>query len=105
MAIADMPDFSHSANRSFSRAAPSSIEYSVCTCRWAKPALDRPVLEPPVLELRVLEPSEAAAMNTASFADVNDVAGIGHASRRPRRGVHETGPGEVTATQRRGLDR
>src|ERR1035441_10394802 len=23
----------HSANRSFSRAAPSSIEYSVCTCR------------------------------------------------------------------------
>ena len=28
-----MPWFLTSANRSFSRAAPSSIEYSVCTCR------------------------------------------------------------------------
>src|ERR1022692_2388615 len=33
MAIAGMPVRWHSANRSFSRAAPSSIEYSVCTCR------------------------------------------------------------------------
>src|SRR5215471_21113688 len=73
MAIAGMPDFSHSANRSFSRAAPSSIEYSVCTCRWTKPGPDPPVPATP----------EAAAMkSTASFA------GVGHASRRPRTVVH-----------------
>ena len=30
-----MPLAVTSLNMSFSRAAPSSIEYSVCTCRWA----------------------------------------------------------------------
>ncbi len=35
MAIAAMPSASHWRNMSFSRAAPSSIEYSVCTCRCA----------------------------------------------------------------------
>ncbi len=30
-----MPCLETSLNISLSRAAPSSIEYSVCTCRWA----------------------------------------------------------------------
>src|ERR1700745_2379038 len=30
-----MPRALTSLNRSLNRAAPSSIEYSVCTCRWA----------------------------------------------------------------------
>src|SRR5438067_687247 len=36
MARAGMPIRAASANRSFTRAAPSSIEYSVWTCRWVK---------------------------------------------------------------------
>jgi len=34
--MADMPVRSHASNSSFRRAAPSSIEYSVCTCRCTK---------------------------------------------------------------------
>jgi hypothetical protein len=36
MASAGMPIFADSANRSSSRAAPSSMENSVCVCRWTK---------------------------------------------------------------------
>src|SRR5215212_1833936 len=35
VATAGMPCRAASANRSSIRAAPSSMEYSVCTCRWA----------------------------------------------------------------------
>ena len=40
IAICGMPSPLHAANRSLSRAAPSSIEYSVCTCRCANGGLD-----------------------------------------------------------------
>ena len=39
VATAGMPIREASANRSSIRAAPSSIEYSVCTCRCTKESL------------------------------------------------------------------
>src|SRR3954447_3207583 len=36
--MASMPSSAVLANISPSRAAPSSMEYSVCTCRWTKPS-------------------------------------------------------------------
>src|SRR5690349_9178755 len=37
IAMASMPSSAVRANMSSSRAAPSSMEYSVCTWRWANP--------------------------------------------------------------------
>src|SRR5215472_6223158 len=43
-----MPRWLTSLKRSFSRAAPSSIEYSVWTCRWAYGAVVVPALAAPL---------------------------------------------------------
>ena len=40
IASAGIPIRAASVNRSFSRAAPSSMEYSVCTCRCTKESLE-----------------------------------------------------------------
>src|ERR671932_372200 len=42
--MASMPSSAVRANISPSRAAPSSMEYSVCTCRCTKPSLDPDVM-------------------------------------------------------------
>src|SRR3954451_10985581 len=38
--MAPMPSSAVRANMSLSRAAPSSMEYSVCTCRWTNESRD-----------------------------------------------------------------
>ena len=51
-AKAGMPAVWQAVNRSLSRAAPSSMEYSVCTWRCTKPA---PLLLAPAIENRLLQ--------------------------------------------------
>src|SRR3954452_703287 len=45
IAIASMPSSAVRAKRSSSRAAPSSMEYSVCTCRCTNPSRDPPAMD------------------------------------------------------------
>src|SRR6188472_3470038 len=61
-----MPSSAVRSNMSSSRAAPSSMEYSVCTCRWTKPSLlaELPDIrrDQPFPELCGGHPSSAQAM-------------------------------------------
>src|SRR4051812_303975 len=85
MAIASMPSSAVRAKRSSSRAAPSSMEYSVCTCRCTNPSRD-----PPAMDARgssrghssayVGRAADGLAMGkTASLSD------LGHNAGMPRR--------------------